>query len=256
MCTFLDAHDESLLEWIAESQISALVADNYVHHNEQIGILSWKGSDSKILRNEIAHNKPHDKYDYAWEAGGTKFLLTTNLYVAGNYVHDNHGPGLWTDADNYKTVYENNVVQNNYGPGIFHEISYDAVIRNNTVTGNAHNFYLGGILVANSSNVVVSGNTLEGNDGGIVGLQDDRGSGSRGVFQTTNLNVHDNKVTWSQGIHGVTYNSGTNVTETGTIKFDKNTYSTSACNPFKWGTSSHTWEQWQNLGQDANSAFK
>jgi kynurenine formamidase len=29
MCTYLDARDESLLEWIAESQISALVADNY-----------------------------------------------------------------------------------------------------------------------------------------------------------------------------------------------------------------------------------
>ena len=29
MCTFLDAHDEALLEWIDKSQISALVADNY-----------------------------------------------------------------------------------------------------------------------------------------------------------------------------------------------------------------------------------
>src|SRR4029077_6962379 len=29
MCTYLDARDESLLEWITESQISALVADNY-----------------------------------------------------------------------------------------------------------------------------------------------------------------------------------------------------------------------------------
>ena len=29
MCTYLDARDESLLEWIADSQISALVADNY-----------------------------------------------------------------------------------------------------------------------------------------------------------------------------------------------------------------------------------
>ena len=29
MCTYLDAHDDALLEWIAESQISALVADNY-----------------------------------------------------------------------------------------------------------------------------------------------------------------------------------------------------------------------------------
>jgi kynurenine formamidase len=29
MCAYLDAHDEELLEWISESQISALVADNY-----------------------------------------------------------------------------------------------------------------------------------------------------------------------------------------------------------------------------------
>jgi kynurenine formamidase len=29
MCTYLDARDESLLEWIRDSQISALVADNY-----------------------------------------------------------------------------------------------------------------------------------------------------------------------------------------------------------------------------------
>jgi kynurenine formamidase len=29
LCTYLDARDEALLEWIAESQISALVADNY-----------------------------------------------------------------------------------------------------------------------------------------------------------------------------------------------------------------------------------
>ncbi len=29
LCSYLDAHDESLLEWIADSKISALVADNY-----------------------------------------------------------------------------------------------------------------------------------------------------------------------------------------------------------------------------------
>ena len=29
MCAFLDARDDALLEWIADSQISALVADNY-----------------------------------------------------------------------------------------------------------------------------------------------------------------------------------------------------------------------------------
>ena len=29
MCTYLDAHDDAMLEWITDSQLSALVADNY-----------------------------------------------------------------------------------------------------------------------------------------------------------------------------------------------------------------------------------
>jgi kynurenine formamidase len=29
MCTYLEAKDEALLQWISDSQISALVADNY-----------------------------------------------------------------------------------------------------------------------------------------------------------------------------------------------------------------------------------
>ena len=42
MCTYLDARDESLLEWIAESQIAALVADNYAVEG-----LRRRGSDPR-----------------------------------------------------------------------------------------------------------------------------------------------------------------------------------------------------------------
>ena len=56
--------------------------------------------------------------------------------MRGNYSHDNNGTGMWTDIDNIHTLYENNVVAHNTMAGISHEISYDAIIRNNTLIGN------------------------------------------------------------------------------------------------------------------------
>jgi parallel beta-helix repeat protein len=225
-----------------------VIEGNNIHHNEQIGV---KGQGTgRVVGNTIAYNNPNRKYDPAWEAGGTKFVNTTNLYVAGNKVLNNHGPGLWTDNNNSGTVYEKNTVRDNYGPGIFHEISQSATIRNNTVTGNAHGFYVGGILVANSSGVTVSGNSVSGNDGGIIGLQDDRGS-----HHTVNLVVKKNKVSFSTGVQGVIYNSGTDVTQSGTITFDENTYTTTVAKPFRWGKATLTVDEWQAVGQDLHSTF-
>ena len=232
-----------------------LVDGNHIHHNEQIGVLG-RGVNGRVVNNEIAYNNPNNRYSMNGEAGGTKFLHSTNLYIANNYVHDNHGAGLWTDNNNYRTVFENNTVRNNYGPGILHEISYDAVIRNNTVTNNAHQFYIGGILVANSSNVEVYDNTVTGNSGGIAGIQDARGSGPRGEFATTGLHVHDNTITYTTGWTGVRVNSGTDVTQTGTITFNHNTYTTANISrPFFWDNNEQTIQQWINLGHDTNSTF-
>ena len=231
-----------------------LIDGNHIHHNEQIGVLG-RGVNGRVVNNEIAFNNHNDRFEMDWEAGGTKFLNSTNLYIANNFVHDNHGPGLWTDHNNYRTVFENNTVRNNYGPGILHEISYDAVIRGNTVTNNAHQFYVGGILVANSSNVEVYDNTVTGNDGGITGIQDARGSGPRGEFATTGLDVHDNTIAYSSGWTGVGVNSGTDVTQTGTITFNHNTYTTKSSRPFVWDTNEQTIQQWTNLGHDTNSSF-
>ena len=108
---------------------------NYVHDNGQMG-LDAGGANVLVENNEIARNGFWSGIDPFWEGGGTKFAETTNLIVRGNYSHDNNGFGLWTDINNYNTLYENNLVVNNSGGGINHEISYDAVIRNNTLIGN------------------------------------------------------------------------------------------------------------------------
>ena len=226
------------------------VIGNNIHHNRQIGV-KGRGDNILIEDNEIAFNNFRDDYEMSWEAGGTKFLKTTNLIVRGNFVHDNHGHGLWTDDSNRGTLYENNVVLNNYGSGIFHEISFNAVIRNNRVEGNAFPHSHGGIKVTNSDGVEVVGNVVRGNNGGIHGGQNDRGS-----YYLANLWVHDNSVTFNQGWNGIIVNSGGDTFYTGrNNRFDRNTYGVGGqARPFFWMNDKRTPDEWRSYGLDANGS--
>ncbi len=106
-----------------------IVRNNYIHKNGQLGI-GGSGENILVEANEISENNQAG-FDTGWEAGGSKFAYTTNLTVRNNYVHDNLGPGLWTDIDNINTIYEENIVTYNNNAGIKHEISFDVIIRNN-----------------------------------------------------------------------------------------------------------------------------
>lgn len=226
-----------------------IVRNNYIHHNRQLGIKGY-GNGALVEGNEIAFNNQNSEHDWAWEAGGSKFIRTTDLTLRNNYVHDNHGPGLWADYMNFGTVYEGNLVEDNFGPGIFHEVSGSATIRNNTLRRNADEFYFGGILVSASRDVVVSGNLLEGNDGGIVALQDNRGTDDNGVpLIVDNLTVVDNRVSFTSGVNGVWSNVGS-APYSRNITFDRNTYTVSGARPFQWNSTSVTWTEWRSFGHD------
>ena len=109
--------------------------DNLIDHNGQEGF-SAHGIGGLYQGNEIAYNNYNLKVDGGWEAGGGKAFDTSNLTFKSNFVHDNGGPGLWADTNNIDTTFEGNTVSNNWGAGIYEEISYDAIIINNTVTDN------------------------------------------------------------------------------------------------------------------------
>jgi len=87
------------------------VLHNRLLHNGQLGI-GGGGSNGIVDGNEIAFNN-YAGYAYGWEAGGSKFAFTKNLVVRNNYVHDNKGPGLWTDIENENTFYEHNHTKSN-----------------------------------------------------------------------------------------------------------------------------------------------
>lgn len=174
------------------------VVDSHIHHNGQLGIRA-SGRGIHIEGNQIAHNNIHG-FDFGWEAGGVKVTESADVKMIGNHVHHNLGPGLWCDIDCRNVLYERNLVEFNGDAGIFHEISFDAVIRNNVTraNGRAVNAWIWGaeIQIAASENVEVHGNSITVAPGGngIVLIDQNRPS-SRGDRYKSRLNrIHGNQL--------------------------------------------------------------
>jgi parallel beta-helix repeat protein len=235
-----------------------IVRNNWIHDMGQMGVSAPFSSGALFEKNEISHNNTM-RFDRSWEAGGSKFSGTTRLSVMGNYVHDNIGSGLWTDIDNISTLYERNIVVRNLGEGIVHEISYDAIIRNNYIghNGAPGGGWGAGILVAASPNVTIRGNILNGNKAGILLLAQDRGNGRFGPYVLKNNHV----------IHNIVRRPKTNgllldlvsdlsyYTSRGN-RFQYNTYYLGAtARPFYWMNEYIGRKRWVSYGQDTEGRF-
>lgn len=244
------------------------VIGNHIHNNGQLGV-AGVGKDILIQGNEIAWNGYFSGMDPMWEAGGSKFALTENLMVRDNHAHHNNGNGLWTDIDNINTLYEGNVVEWNTHGGITHEISYDAVIRNNILTGNGADIaaWLWGsaITILNSRNVEIYGNTVDtrGGANGIGLIQQDRGNvegfggnAPYGDYVTTGNHVRDNLII-GPGASGAVADHNEVSMLTGSNMFDRNTYRVSDMSEdmFAFGDW-YTWSQLQSVaGWETNGTI-
>ena len=119
------------------------VRANCLRDNGQYGMNAYKATGRitglVVEDNEIVGNNTGD-----WErrrkgcgcTGGIKFWAVDGADVRGNWVHDNRGTGLWADTNNNDFRIENNVIEANDGAALIYEISYNAVIRNNTIRRN------------------------------------------------------------------------------------------------------------------------
>lgn len=220
-----------------------VLRNNYVHHNGQIGVAGL-GDRILVEGNEISFNGISG-FNPFWEAGGTKFVLTRDLVVRNNHVHDNRGRGIWTDIDNVNSLIEGNLAENNDQSGIAHEISYSATIRNNTVRGNGQAFdnWLWGaqILVQNSSDTTITGNTVTvaaGGGDGIGVINQNRGSGNLGAYVSRNVTVANNDITYlgGAGQSGVADDTSSRFScqdEAG-VSFEGNTYRIGSTDTRHW----------------------
>jgi len=231
---------------------------NRVVKNGQLGVTAT-GAGIQVVGNEISGNN-RSKYWSTWEAGGTKFVNTTNLVVRNNYVHHNGGPGLWTDVDNIYTLFEGNTVDDNERMGIFVEIGYNTVIRNNTIRrngfGHADYIWGAGILVAASPNVEIYGNLLDGNADGIGAAQQNRGWGTYGAHEISNLWVHDNVIRNTIGWTGLVQDIGDPSYFTSrNNRFERNQYLLKGQWPFAWMNGTRNENEWVQFGQDVSGSF-
>lgn len=231
---------------------------NYVHHNGQYGLHGW-GDRALIENNEISYNNT-EGYDQLWDAGGMKFVLSDGLVFRGNHVHHNYGIGVWFDIDNIRSVVEDNLIEDNEAAGIYYEISYSATIRDNRIfrngNGSSERFTHSGIIVAESGDVEIYGNTLAGNENGVLAIQGDRGTGAYGELIVKNMWVHDNDVTMDIGATGLMDAKGDGGILSRNNRFDRNTYRISGNSaPFRHGTGRISEAAWRAAGQDPNGAF-
>ena len=195
-------------------------------------------------------------------AARRKFWGTERLTVSNNYVHHNYGKGLWSDTDNMNTVYDHNTVTYNLDQGILHEISYNAVIRNNYVANNGFrnvNSWLSGagILLASSPSVEIYGNTVIGNAHGIGIRQQVRGVGKYGKYETHDVYIHDNVVDMPSGLTGMVVDvTDMSYFSSRNNRFVRNSYTLhGAARPFTWRTVLQTAAQWKALGEDTQGVF-
>ncbi|GAA2135292.1 hypothetical protein GCM10009844_00390 [Nocardioides koreensis] len=236
---------------------------NRIDHQGQLGFGAW-GAGSVVSNNEISFNGTAG-YSADWEAGGSKLWMTERLRLAHNHVHDNSGPGLWADGGNMDTTYAWNEIADNRGAGIQHEISYDATIAHNEITGNGRRHkgwaWDAGIQIQSSGGtglIEVAHNTLAGNANGIVLL--DSGHRAReaptphGPHVVRNVWVRGNTVTMRGGqTTGAVQDTGApGIFTTGHNRFEGNTYHLDSLTEphFSWGDEDLGWWSWRGLGND------
>ena len=128
-------------------------------------------------------------------AGGLKGA--NGFTIRGSEVYSNVGNGIWCDSGcSGRFVATGNSVRDNSRDGIRYEVSEGpAVIEDNIVVGNntaglrgGH----GGIAVVGSDDILISGNTLEGNQhAGIVVIHSARGRSNDVVVRSNSLNGDD-----------------------------------------------------------------
>jgi parallel beta-helix repeat protein len=153
------------------------IQDNVANHNGDLGI-AINGSDAAhgwapyvgrpaqdivLEGNETSYNNYRGFYRY-YQSGGVKASNSCNgVRVLRHTARANDGPGLWFDLGCRNITIARSILQGN-SRGIEYEISDQAVISHNLVTGSSEQ----GIYVSASSHVSVANNTLDHNLWGIV----------------------------------------------------------------------------------------
>jgi hypothetical protein len=165
-----------------------------LQNNQQYGFNAYAPGPSGPASITISHNEIAGNDTYNWEqrdpgcgcTGGGKFWDVSGAVITGNWVHGNRSVGLWADSNNRGFAFVGNYIADNFDTGLTYEISYNALIKNNTFLRNGleggpknPGFPTGAIYLSESGSdprvpgkygrtLAVTGNTFTDNWGGVI----------------------------------------------------------------------------------------
>ena len=138
------------------------------------GQMGWGGGCQGCLFEDnaaVGNNwKGHDPY---WEAGGGKWVGTTDSVIRRHYAAHNGGPGIWLDGGNHRNTVEGCLVVANEGAGIMLELNTtETLVQHNVAAATRWLRWTGtGILSQAASRNAYVHNTVEANEGSGVWLR-------------------------------------------------------------------------------------
>lgn len=216
-------------------------------------------------------------YNWAWEAGSTKWLYTEGLTVQNNWFHDSYGDsGYWADGPNVGVLVEENVIEDGAGMGINHELGPantttpgdGIIVRNNYVANVGHEHpskngsFGGGIYIDQSRSGLITGNDVYLCQAGIVFVQEPAGTYCSYLSSNTlNHWVHDNRITQhtgqAAGLQTLNEPSPGTYYTVANIRYEQNTYvlDSLATNRFRWDAGLEDTSAWSAEGQDVGSTY-
>jgi hypothetical protein len=129
-CTFTSNRAGGAYLGSASTARNCLFSDN-----GQIGVKAC-GRNVQLLNCRSTRNNVDRKFNYMWEAGGTKFWGVKDMLVDGGEYDHNGGFGLWFDY-----VWDGNVVKNasfhdNLRPGLSIEMAAGVEVTGCTFSGD------------------------------------------------------------------------------------------------------------------------
>jgi hypothetical protein len=118
-----------------------VIRGNCLKENGQYGLNGCCGgiTNLQLLNNEFVGNNADDigaKIPNCGCTGAMKLWEVNGADIRGNWIHGNHGPGIWADTNNNDVLIEQNLIEDNDDAAIFYETSYNAIIRDNLIRRN------------------------------------------------------------------------------------------------------------------------
>ena len=151
---------------------NARVLSNNIHNDGFMELTVGGATNGLFSGNTFANgNRDHVNCNFGcgFKVTGAQ-NATLNDVFSHNTVHDNAGPGMWSDIIASGVTYDSNTIYNNDGPGINLEISWHQTVTNNTFWGNGtcaqQTCVLGqgnyqAVLCSHCSDTTISGNNIQ-----------------------------------------------------------------------------------------------